>query len=285
MARGQRKDIDGSESVPCFYGKELRFQREEAGLTLEQLVEGSFYGTTYLSEIERGQRRMPPDLARHVDRVLKTDGYFERGCDDVRKARKGGHAEYFADVAEMEKFARTIEEWAPLLVPGLLQTADYARAIVRAGVPRADDAYVQKNVTARLGRATIFRKEEPPAFWAILDESVIRRAVLPPEEMAELLEHIAGVTRATRSLLQIVPTSAVTHPFMMGMAKIMTFADAPPVAYTESLHSGQLIDDPRLVQHYRESYDLLRAVALPPETSLAMVEAAAEDYRNGTQQR
>ncbi|WP_312866473.1 helix-turn-helix domain-containing protein [Streptomyces boluensis] len=74
---GARKDIDGSASVPAFYGKELRFKREAAGRTLEQTVEGSFYGTSYLSEIERGQRRMPVDLARHVDRVLGTDGFFE----------------------------------------------------------------------------------------------------------------------------------------------------------------------------------------------------------------
>ncbi|MEU2181917.1 DUF5753 domain-containing protein [Streptomyces thermolilacinus] len=197
MARGQRVEIDGSESVPSFYGKELRFQREGAGLTLEQSVEGSFYGATYLSEIERGQRRMPPDLARPVDRVPKTDGCFERGCEDVRKARKGGHAEYFADAAEMEKSALTIEDWAPLLVPGLLQTEAYARAIVRATVPRASDAHAQKNVTAGLGRASIFKGEDPPAFWAILDESLIRRAVLPPEGMAELLEHIASVVKET----------------------------------------------------------------------------------------
>lgn len=66
------------------------------------------------------------------------------------------------------------------------------------------------------------------------------------------------------------------------MTRIMTFADAPSVVYTESLHSGQLIDDPRLVRSYRQSYDLLRADALPPEASLAMVEEAAEGFRNGT---
>ncbi len=69
---------------------------------------------------------------------------------------------------------------------------------------------------------------------------------------------------------------------MMGSARLMTFRDAPPVVYTEGLHSGQLIDDPGLVCLYRESYDLLRAAALPPEASLAMVEEAAEDFRNGT---
>jgi len=68
-----RKDPDASANVPSFYGAELRYQRELAGLTLEQLAEGSFRGIPFLSQIERGERRMPVDLARHVDAVLKTD--------------------------------------------------------------------------------------------------------------------------------------------------------------------------------------------------------------------
>ncbi|MFJ2416252.1 helix-turn-helix domain-containing protein [Streptomyces brevispora] len=84
-----RKEIDGSAGVPQFYGNELRFKREEAGLTLEKLVDGSFFGITYLSEIEHGHRRMPVELAQHVDRVLKTDGFFQRRCEDVRKKTYG----------------------------------------------------------------------------------------------------------------------------------------------------------------------------------------------------
>ncbi|GCB48363.1 helix-turn-helix transcriptional regulator [Streptomyces sp. NL15-2K] len=276
-----RKDPDASANVPSFYGAELRYQRELAGLTLEQLAEGSFHGIPFLSQIERGERRMPLDLAQHVDKVLRTDGFFERRCEDARRARQSGHAEYFADAAEMEQHAETIEDWAPMIVPGLLQTAPYARVIVRAAMPRASDGEVEEKVDARMGRAKLFTSENPPKFWAILDESLIRRAALPPVEMAELLEHISGVIRTTHSLLQIVPETSAAHPFMMGMTRIMTFADAPPVVYTESLHSGQLIDYPALVKQYRESYDLLRAVAMPPEASLAMIEAAAEDYRHG----
>nr|WSY54090.1 helix-turn-helix transcriptional regulator [Streptomyces sp. NBC_00886] len=276
-----RKDPDASANVPSFYGAELRFKREEAGLTLEQLAEGSFRGIPFLSQIERGERRMPLDLARHVDKALDTDGFFERRCEDARKAKQSGHAEYFADVVELEQHAETIEDWAPMIVPGLLQTANYARAIVRAAIPRAFDAEVEEKVQARMGRAHLFKSETPPKFWAVLDESLIRRRVLPDEQMTELLDHIAQMVRDTRSVLQIVPETTGVHPFMMGMTRMMTFADAPPVVYTESLHSGQLIDYPALVKDYRESYDLLRAVALSPEASLSMIETAAEDYRNG----
>ncbi|QRX92694.1 MULTISPECIES: helix-turn-helix domain-containing protein [Streptomyces] len=278
-----RKDADPSASVPCFYGAEMRFLREQAGLTLEQLAEGSYRGISLLSQIERGERSMPLDLALHVDKKLNTNGFFERRCEAAAKARRAGHAEYFADALEMEQRAETIEEWAPMLVPGLLQTPDYTRAVVRAAMPRVTDDEVEEKVTARMSRAVIFDAEAPPKFWVILSESLVRRPALQGEQMAELLEHIARVVRTTHSILQLLPEYDGLGPFAMGMAKFMTFADAPPVLYVESLHSGQLIDYPPLVKQYRESYDLLRAAALSPAASLSVIETAAGDYRNGKQ--
>ncbi|QHC20664.1 helix-turn-helix domain-containing protein [Streptomyces sp. GS7] len=278
-----RKDADPSASVPCFYGAEMRYLREQAGLTLEQLAEGSYRGIPLLSQIERGERSMPLDLAVHVDKILKTNGFFERRCEAAAMARRAGHAEYFADALEMEQRAEEIDDWAPMLVPGLLQTPAYTRAVVRAAHPREADEEVEEKVTARMSRAAIFKAETPPKFWAIMNESLIRRRALPDEQMAELLEHIAEVVRATHSIVQIVPEVDGLHPFMMGMTRIMTFPDAPPVAYTEGLHSGQVIDFPPLVKLYRESYDLLRAAALSPAASLSMIEAAAGDFRNGKQ--
>ncbi|GGS83321.1 MULTISPECIES: helix-turn-helix domain-containing protein [Streptomyces] len=276
-----RKTPDASANVPSFYGAELRYQRELAGLTLEQLAAGSFRGVPFLSQIERGERRMPLDLARHVDAKLGTDGFFERRCEDARKAKQSGHAEYFANVAEMEGYAETIEEWAPSLVPGLLQTAAYATAVVHTSLPWLRPEAVEKQVSARMERARLWDREERPAFWAILHESLIRKPLLGNADMADQLDHVVRVVRCSQSVLQIVPETASAHPMMMGMIKVMTFPDAPPVVYTEGLHSGQLIDYPALVKDYRRSYDLLRAAALPPEASLAMVEQAAEDYRDG----
>ncbi|MFJ5026747.1 helix-turn-helix domain-containing protein [Streptomyces sp. NPDC088560] len=276
-----RKDPDASANVPSFYGAELRYRRELAGLTLEQLAEGSFRGVPFLSQIERAERRMPVDLARHVDKVLKTDGFFERRCEDARRARQSGHAEYFADVAEMEQHAETIEEWAPMLLPGLLQTKEYAQAVIETGSPWLPTATIERQVSARLERARLWENDEPPAFWTVIREPLVRTSLLSSEEMAKQLEHIARVVRSARGVLQILPETDAGHPLMMGMIKVMTFPDAPPVVYTEGLHSGQLIDYPPIVKDYRRSYDLLRAAALPPEASLAMIERAAKDYRNG----
>ncbi|MFH8474831.1 helix-turn-helix domain-containing protein [Streptomyces sp. NPDC018000] len=279
-----RKEIDGSAGVPQFYGKELRFKREEAGLTLEKLVDGSFYGITYLSEIEHGHRRMPVDLAQHVNRVLATDGFFERRCEDVRKARRKGHAEYFERVLDAEKRAETIDEWSPTVFPGLLQTEAYARAVICAErlpeLPEETDV----KVSARLERAQLFaRSHRTPQYWTVLNESLLRLPILPPQQMAEQLDHVAALIKRGRIFTQILPWNTGAHALMLGNALILDFADAPPLAYTEGQHHGITVDDPGLVKQYQRSYDLLRAAALPPEASLALIEEAAEEYRNGSQ--
>ncbi|MEU1744391.1 helix-turn-helix domain-containing protein, partial [Streptomyces pristinaespiralis] len=227
---GQRKDIDGSAGVPTFYGGELRWKREAAGLTLQQLVEGSFYGPSHLSEIERGTRRMPAELAEHVDQVLGTDGFFKRRCEDVRKAKRRGHASYFERVLEAEKHAETIEEWCPTLIPGLLQTDSYARAVVRSAHPMAPDEAVEEKVSARMARARLFDDDHnTPEYWAILPESLIRQPILPPEPTAEQWERIAALARRRRIVPQILPWKCGPHPLMLGTAMIMTFSDAPPL--------------------------------------------------------
>ncbi|MFH9857901.1 Scr1 family TA system antitoxin-like transcriptional regulator [Streptomyces sp. NPDC017202] len=282
MAR--RKDIDGSMSVPTFYGKELRWKREAAGLSLEGLLQGSFYGKTYLSDIERGERRMPLDLARHVDRALGTDGFFERHCEDVRKARRGPHAAYFEKALEAEKHAESIELWSPIIFPGLLQTAPYARTLVRSAHLAVPDEWVEEKVMARLARARLFEEDHTtPEYWVVLHESLVTDSILPPLEMAEQLDRVVELAERRRITPQIIPRTCGAYPLMAASIMVMTFPDAPPLIYTEASYSGDTIDDPALVRQYRKAYDRLRAVALSPETSLAMIRAAAEDYRNDKQ--
>ncbi|MEU8762289.1 helix-turn-helix transcriptional regulator [Streptomyces sp. NPDC048659] len=279
-----RKEIDGSAGVPQFYGKELRYKREEAGLTLKRLVEGSFYGITYLSEIERGERSMPLDLARHVDRELKTDGFFERRCDEARQARLKGHAPYFERVLEAEKRATTIEEWAPTVIPGLLQTAPYMRALFKGEWTQELPEEIDEKITGRLARARLFDQDhKEPEYKVILHESLVRLPVMAGPQMAAQLDQIIALIKRGRVFAQILPWSAGAHPLMLNNAMILDFTDAPPLVYMEGQHHGNTVDDPALVKQYRRSYDLLRAAAMPLDASLALIESAAEGYRNGKQ--
>jgi transcriptional regulator with XRE-family HTH domain len=279
------KDIDGSASVPEFYGKELRWKRESAGLTQQETVKGLFYSPTYLSEIERGQRRMPEDLAHHVDRLLKTDGFFGRRCEEVRKAKKGTYAGNFPDVVALEARAREVEEWNPFFIPGPLQLEPYIRAIVHAAHPTEAEERVAAKVAARRERAWVFEDRKGPECWIVLHESILRQPLIGNDEMADQLAHIVEVARYRRFFPQILPWNAGVNPFMSGPTWLMTFKEAPPLMYTEGMYTGQIVDDPTLVRHHLKAYDRLRAAALPPEASLKMIEAAAEGYRAGKQRR
>ncbi|MFF8913901.1 helix-turn-helix domain-containing protein [Streptomyces sp. NPDC015032] len=276
-----RKEVDGSAGVPQFYGKELRFKREEAGLTLEKLVDNSFYGITYLSEIEHGHRRMPADLAQHVDRVLGTDGFFQRRCEDVRKARQGAHAAFFAAVAEAETRARTIGEWSGTLIPGLLQTSSYACAVIRSTHSLDTPEEIKAKIDVRMQRSQLFDNPKKPEYWVVLHESLVRHPILPPAKMAEQLDHIAALVRRSRIVAQILPWNGPTRPLTELPLFFMDFDNEPPLLYTEGPYHGQTIDDPSLLTQYRKAYDRLRAAALPPEVSLALIEKAAEEYRHG----
>lgn len=279
-----RKEPDASSSVPCFYGAELRYRREQAGLTLEQMVEGSFRGLSFLSQIERGERKMPMDLAKHVDERLGTDGFFQRRCEDAARARRVGHAYYSADLPDMEKQAQSLEEWAPIAIPGLLQTGAYCRGQIRYQDPETSQEVADERVRARLARAELWQREDRPTYWAILNESVIRRTPLPPAVMAEQVEHITDVIRSTGGILQIVPETTPWHPLRHALAKIMTFADAPPLVYTEGDLTGQIVDFPSEVKEFRRRYDWLRAVALSPEASLTLMDDVARTYRHEAEQ-
>jgi len=173
---------------------------------------------------------------------------------------------------------------APRCFRGCFKRRRTRGAVVRATHPLSLDDEVKGKVSARMARSVLFDQDHhTPSYWVVLHESLLIDAILPPPEMAEQLQRIVELAEGRRIITQIVLRKCSPHPFMLGSAKIMTFADAPPLFYTESLHSGDTIDDPALVGEYRRSYDLLRAVALSPGASLAMIKAAAEDYRNGKQ--
>ncbi|MEV7285327.1 helix-turn-helix transcriptional regulator [Streptomyces sp. NPDC093252] len=275
-----KKDPDASENIPCFYGAELRYRREQAGLTLEQLAEGSYRGVSYLSLIERGERRMPIDLARHVDKTLGTDGFFERRCEDASKARRTGHSANFEDVPDLEKEAVSLEEWQPEVIPGLLQTEAYMRGLIRHGAPYTKPEAAEERISARMARAKLWELPDRPEYWGIVRESVIRNTPLSAAVMAEQLEHVSALIRSTESIFQIVPETTFWHPLRRGTAKIMTFADAPQLVWSDGNFVGQMIDYPPLVRQYRRAYDLLRAAALSPEASLTLIDEVARTYRD-----
>jgi transcriptional regulator with XRE-family HTH domain len=263
-----------------FYGQELKRRREAARLSQDELGSKAFCSAGYISQFEQGIRKPQLDHSQRFDQILQTDGFFEGMWKDL--INRSPYSHYFTDAADLERDALTICDFAPVLVPGLLQTEGYARAVFRAAQPLLPEEEINDRVANRLARARILKPSEghtPPMYWAILDESVIRRPVGGPAVMHVQLTHIAQLVRSRLALVQILPFAAGAHALMEGFLTLMTFADAPPVAYVESPHMGQLLDDPAIIARERMSYDLLRATALSHAESLSMIEVAAEDFR------
>ncbi|MFG2556879.1 Scr1 family TA system antitoxin-like transcriptional regulator [Streptomyces sp. NPDC048581] len=271
MANGSR------QAAWEFFGSELKRQRENAGLTQVELGSRVFVSGGYIGQFEQAIRKPQLDVAQRIDEVLQTDGFFERTWRQLINDKR--YADYFAPVVELERTATKICEFAPTVVPGLLQTAAYAQAVTLAANPFVTDGYVAEKVMARLERAEILKDATRPEYWAILHENVLRTPVGGPEAMAEQLEHIAQLMRERTVWVTVIPYAAGAHASMGGMLQLMEFEDAPPVAYTETAFSGTLLDDPAVVKRAHRAYDLLRGTALSPSASLALIESAAEDFR------
>jgi transcriptional regulator with XRE-family HTH domain len=271
MANGSR------QAAWEFFGQELKRRREAAGLTQVELGALVFISGGYIGQFEQAIRKPQFDVAKRLDVVLQTDGFFERTWKQLIDDKR--YADYFAHAAELEQQATKICEFAPALVPGLLQTAEYARAVTIAMNRFATDEYVEEKVSGRLERQKILKDATRPVYWAILHENALRIPVGGPATMAKQLEHIAALARDRTVLVLVLPYSAGPYSVMTGSLKLMEFEDAPPTAYTEAVYSGNLLDDPAVVMRAQEAYDLLRAAALSPEASLALIESAAEDYR------
>jgi hypothetical protein len=222
-----------------------------------------------------------PDVAQKLDEALDTNGFFERNCRATNKSR---YPDHFNEAVEAESLATSIHQYAPLVIPGLLQTGAYARAVFRAYRPTAPEAEIDELVEARLARARILDDPTTPVLWSVLDEAALRRVVGSPRVMAENLRHIAALVRRHRIIVQALPFSAGAIGALTGGIKLMKFTDAPPLAYIDGVGMGQLLDDPATVARHELTYDLLRASALSPEDSLALIESVAEDYAHEDQQ-
>lgn len=271
MANGSR------QAAWEFFGTELKRLREAAGFTQAALGARVFVSGGYIGQFEQAIRKPQLDVAERIDETLQTGGFFERMWRKLIKEER--YADYFAHVAELERLATKICEYAPAVVPGLLQTAEYARAIYLASNPLATEEYIEDMVRARLDRAPLLKDATRPVYWAILHETALRIPVGGHGAMAQQLDHIAAMTRERKTLVQVLPFAAGAHPAMGKMMTLMEFEDAPPTVYTEAVLSGNLLDDPAVVKRTQADYDLLRAAALPPEVSLALIESAAEDFR------
>ena len=163
-----------------------------------------------------------------------------------------------------------------MVIPGLLQTEDYARAILSVQ-PGTTEERLDELVTARMERQTVLSAEHPPFLWCLLDEGVLHRCVGSAEIMHEQLTHLVSVSAQPQVTVQVVPYSVGAHPGMLGHFVIAGLDDTASVVYLDTAAQGQIVETPSVVEQVTLTWEALRSEALPRGASRELITKIAEE--------
>ncbi|OIJ90991.1 helix-turn-helix domain-containing protein [Streptomyces colonosanans] len=264
------QSLDPTASPLDYYGWELRRQREAHGLKQGQLGEIIFCTGSLIGQIETTKKVPTRDFSERVDAALGTDGLFSRLIGLVLRSQL---PHWFQPYAEMEAKATYISTYQAQLVYGLLQTEEYARAVLATGKP--DD--LEGLVAARMERQRILGREQPPLACVVLDEAVLHRPIGGLEVMRKQLEHLLEFTGHRWLQVQVLSYSAGEHASLAGSFTAMRFDDDPDVVYTEDLISGHMTANPETIREAALRYARLQATALSVEDSAALITRVMEE--------
>ncbi|MEV8634129.1 helix-turn-helix transcriptional regulator [Streptosporangium sp. NPDC051023] len=265
--------------------RELRRMREESGLSPEETAARLGWSRSKVSRLETGRTRASPiDVATACD-LYGANSSIRAGLIQLAKdVRQRGWWTAYADVftgsyVGLEDEATLIHQWEVQLVPGLLQTEDYARTVIGAGRPdphNADD--IQRRVMARMARRTLLSRPKAPALHAVLDEGVIRRPIGGRELMCDQLDALLSTARRPNITLCVLPYSAGAHAGLEGSFTVLSFAEQidPDVAYVEGTAGDVYVESSDQVDRYKIAFERICDAALPPEASMRLISDAKE---------
>jgi transcriptional regulator with XRE-family HTH domain len=205
------RDLDPGSSPAAFLGAELRRARVAAGMSQEQFSRSLGFDRTVITKAETGERPPSPEVAAAIDEAFPhLDGLFSRLTLLARRAN-GRYPEWFREWVDAEQQATALRTWQPILVPGLLQTRDYARALFQAWQPAASSDDLDALVGARIERQAIMDRADPPELLAVLDEAVLHRKVGSAKIMRDQLAHLGEMSCRPAVTIQIVPAEVATR--------------------------------------------------------------------------
>jgi len=271
--------IDPSASMAALFGARVRRLRTAAGLTQAELGERTHVVSTRITQIERASGAKPTlELARALDTALGADDLLVELWPYVYREAFPDWSRKFMALSER---AVAVHEYAAHVVPGLLQTEDYARAVLSVGRTLGGKEQLEERVSLRMGRQERLRAPRRPELWLILDEAVLRRPVGGRDVMRAQLARLLDTATERQITVQVLPFDQGEHDALGGSLTLLTLPDGTEAAYTEGAHYGQLIEDPDEVRRFALTYDRLRAAALPPLMSLDMIRSVREDNHRG----
>jgi transcriptional regulator with XRE-family HTH domain len=272
----QGRELDPSAGPLDFFGAELRRWRMAAGLSQEQLGQRVGYSAAQVGKVETGDRAPSPDFAQRCDTALPDAGGLFARIYALARRWDGGYPAWFAGWIEAERRATSLCSWEPLIVPGLLQTADYARALFEAWRSAGSDDELDDLVRARIDRQSVLEPPAPAELWVILDEAVLHRRIGSRKVMYDQLAHLAAMSGRANITIQIVPAEVGAHVGLLGAFAIAAAGSAPATVYMETPDAGQTTELPSVVAKVSKTFDMLRAEALPRGASRDLIRKVAE---------
>ncbi|MBB6349725.1 helix-turn-helix domain-containing protein [Nonomuraea muscovyensis] len=286
----QNQPGSGPTALRILLGSQLRRLREAKGVTREEaghLIRGS---ESKISRMELGRVGFKE---RDVSDLLTLYGVVDEQAREavialVGKANEPGWWHRFNDVLPtwfqayvgLEEAAARIRTYEVQFVPGLLQTKEYARAVVTAGSAGISSDEIARRVDLRLERQRVLDRPDGPFFWAVIDEAALRRPIGGAEVMRAQLEHLADLMRQPNITIQIMPFSFGGHSAEGGAFSILRFPDRelPDVVYVEQLASALYLDKREDVDKYTVVMERLCAVSTTPDETVELLRAIADEF-------
>jgi DNA-binding XRE family transcriptional regulator len=258
------------------FGSEVRRAREAAGMSQTDLGALVPCDKATVSRIEAGLTAPDEAFAKACDVAFpRMDGWFWRFWKDSQ-GWGSAFTPALREFAEYEAEARTLRTFEHSVIPGLLQTDDYAREVLSRH-PHVTPAQVTERVAARMARQSVLGRDDPAVFWVLMDESILHREIGSPKIMADQLDKLAEMARRATVTVQLVPGKGA-HIGMMGAFMLAETPDAS-VVYLDHFADGMTTDSPAIVATVSMRFDVLRTEALRGSESQEIIEAAAEIWK------
>jgi DNA-binding XRE family transcriptional regulator len=281
---------DGSPTVRrMILARQLQALREKSGMSHEQAAHAIDSSESTIRRMERAEGGLEPLT---VKSLLMAYGVSDAGEIDAflalsRDASKPGWWHSYDDVLPswfraavgLEESASLIRAYEPQVVPGLLQTEGYIRAITAASSAAATEDSTERAVALRLARQQLLGRPDPPEYRVVLDETVLRRTIGGHKVMRAQLEHLIQAAGQPQVTIQVIPFAAGWHPALYGMFNIFRFpaAQLPDIVYTEALTGAYYLDKPDESARYTEALDRLCAQAASPERTVTILGEIAKE--------
>ncbi|WP_043265882.1 helix-turn-helix transcriptional regulator [Streptomyces sp. CT34] len=265
--------------MAALFGTRLRKLRLDAGLTQTALGAAVSTHSTRTNQVERCTGAKPTlELARALDGAVGADGLLVDLWPYVYRETFPDWSRKFMALSER---AVVIRQYMPAVVPGLLQTKEYARDLLSLDRTLVSDEQLEERVAARLGRQARLEQSDGPELSVVLDEAVLVRPVGKAAIMRAQFARLLEAADNPRITVQVLPFSSDKHEAMGGSFTVLTSADGCDAAYLESADYGQLTEEPGEVKAYRVAYERLGVLALPPNMSLDVIRSAMEGTYRG----